>query len=95
MQCTSLSDRSPPLTAHDPHLRRSTRSGATLLARRTLPLQTSCAGVVGPAECQVVHEEHALLSINGSLDLDAGQVDEGWREADVLELAVLEAWATR
>ena len=94
MQCSSLSDRSPQLSAYDPHLC-GTRASTALSTPRTHSLQTSCAGIVGPAKGEIVHEEHPLLSVDGSLDLDAGKVDEGRREADVLQLAVLEAWATR
>lgn len=45
-------------------------------SRMLEPSQTRSARVVGPAEVQVIHEEHRLLVVDESLDLQTTQAAE-------------------
>jgi hypothetical protein len=68
---------------------------STEAARTAHALHACRAAIVEPAKGEVVHEEHARLVVCERLDLDATQATEVLGEADLLELAVFEAWARR
>ena len=81
--------------AHDP------LASATRLARSTKgtwashALHASLAGIVVPAEGQVVHEEHDRLLVDKCLDLNTTQAAEDFREVHMLKRAVVKIRARR
>jgi len=50
-------------------------------------LQTGCARVVIPAECEVVHEPDTLLVTYERSDLKSAETSHNWRKVNALELA--------
>ncbi len=73
--------------AHRPHL--------ALLSLISQPGQPGLTGVVRPTKLHVVHEEHPRLVADECLHPHATQAAEGGREADLLQLAIHQAWAWR
>lgn len=75
-------------------LRPAAESQTQARSSRPLPCQTCYARIVRPSHLKRVHEEHALLLSDKRLDLQSAQTLERLRELDLLQLAVLEPWAS-